>query len=86
MAGFEVAETASKHDAIVVASDGWFHKRMSMDGSTGIIYARASWTHTWKRFGLIRGAYSLIDLPKAKTIRESKMPVGLLANVAWTFD
>jgi len=85
MAGVEVASTLGKHDAIVAAADGWFYKPMTMDGSSGLVYARATWTHTWRRFGLSGGPYTLIDLPNAKALRESKMPVGLLANVAWTF-
>lgn len=85
MAGVEVADTIGKHDAIVIASDAWFFKPLTMDGSSGIIYARAAWTHTWHRFGLTGGAWSLIDLPDAKAFRTAKVPVGLLANVAWTF-
>jgi hypothetical protein len=86
MAGFELAATLGKHDAIIVAADGWFFAPLEMDGTNGMLYTRATWTHTWKHFELTTGVYALPDLPHFTSVREAKLPVSPFGNVAWTWQ
>ncbi|HTL37520.1 MAG TPA: hypothetical protein VL326_30525 [Kofleriaceae bacterium] len=90
-AGVEVSRTVGKRDAIIAAVDVWTSRRgwptcdcsgTAMDGPTGIVYPRVTWTHQWTHLALTGGAYALIDLPKAETLH-GKMPVAPFLNVAY---
>ncbi len=82
-AGVELSSTFGKRDAVVIACDGWFFKPFAMDGASGILYARAAWTHQWGRFQLTTGVYGFADPPSWKMLRSSKLPVAPFANVGW---
>ncbi len=87
MAGFEIARTLGRRDALIVACDAWVIRGISMDEDTGILYPRAVWTHVFgHHFHLTTGAYALLDPPSWKAIKASKLPVGPYVNVSWTWD
>lgn len=81
-AGVELAHTFGRRDALVAAVDAWHWQPMTMDGPSGLLYPRVVWTHQWVHWQLSGGAYALIDLPAAKSLR-SKEPVAPFLNVAW---
>jgi hypothetical protein len=81
-AGAELARTFGKRDALIVAADLWKWRAMTMDGPTGLVYPRVTWTHQWTHWQLTGGVYALIDLPKASAL-QSKEPVAPFLNVAW---
>jgi hypothetical protein len=85
LAGLEVAATLGPRDAILVAVDAYKFSPWVQGGASGLIYARASWTHAWERFALSLGAYTLADPPHYQTIKDSKLPVGPFMNVAWSW-
>ncbi|CAN5913196.1 hypothetical protein BH11MYX3_BH11MYX3_16940 [soil metagenome] len=87
MAGFELARTFGRRDAVIVACDAWVIRGAGMDEDTGVLYPRATWTHVFSHhFHLTTGAYALLDPPSWKAAKESKMPVGPYVNVSWTWD
>lgn len=81
-AGVEISRTVGAHDAIIAAVDTWKWRAMTMDGATGFVYPRITWTHQWTHVALTGGAYALIDLPKAEALH-SKLPVAPFLNVAY---
>ncbi len=86
-AGFEIARTFGRRNAVLLACDAWMIRGEGMEQDTGLIYPRAVWTHVFSHhFHLSTGAYTLLDPPSWKMVKESKMPVGPYVNVAWTWD
>jgi hypothetical protein len=81
-AGLELSHTVGARNAIVAAVDLWRWREMTMDGPTGLVYPRITWTHQWTHWQLSGGAYALIDVPKAHSLHD-KMPVAPFLNVAW---
>lgn len=81
-AGAELARTFGTRDALIVAADLWKWHALTMDGATGFVYPRITWTHSWAHWQLTGGAYALVDLPKASALH-SKEPVAPFINVAW---
>lgn len=87
LAGFELARTIGPRNAILVACDAWLLPGATWRESTGILYPRAVWTHVFSHhFHLSTGAYAVLDPPRFRGTRESKMPLGPYTNVSWTWD
>jgi len=84
-AGVELAGTLGPHDAIVIAADAWHMRPLVADGPSGMIYARATWTHAWRHLELTAGVYTLPDLPHARALRDAKLPVSPFLNAAWAW-
>lgn len=85
-AGVELAATVGRHDALVIACDGWMTRPTRMDAAEGLLYPRATWTHAWRHFSLTGGVYALLDPPSWKATKDSKMPVSPYVNVAWNWN
>jgi hypothetical protein len=81
-AGVELDKTFGERDALVVALDGWFVNPSKMTDAPGVVYPRVTWAHRFAHWQLTGGAYALVDLPKAESLK-SKMPVAPFINVAW---
>jgi hypothetical protein len=84
-ASLEAAATLGAHDAVVVSVDGYKFSPFVMDGPTGLLYGRASWTHAWEHFALSLGAYGFADPPHFNIPRNSKLPLGPFMSVAWSW-
>jgi hypothetical protein len=80
--GMEADKTFGKHDALIVALDEWRWQPLTMDGPTGLIYPRITWTHQTGHWQLTGGVYALIDTPSYSALH-AKMPVSPYFNVAW---
>lgn len=87
LAGFELARTFGRRDAVMIACDAWMIRGAGMAEDSGLLYPRATWTHVFSHhFNLTTGAYALLDPPSFKATKESKMPVGPYVNASWTWD
>lgn len=79
--GAQVDVVLRRRDLLSFSVDAWWFRR----SAAGFALALAGWTHAWKHFHLTAGLYSVTDLPDAKTLAHSKLPVGPYANVYFTF-
>ncbi len=85
-AGAEADLTLGRHDVVVAGAEAWFFRPYYQDGPDGLVYAHVAWTHAWTHFHLSLGAYGFVDVPDAKILHDSQMPVAPYANVAWSWQ
>jgi hypothetical protein len=85
--GGEMAVAFDAHNAVMLQGYGFTLQKPlpGNDNIQALTMESLSYLHRWDVFTLTLGAYSIVDLPHAQMITNSKLPAAPFFNLAWTF-